>query len=420
MSSDYAIRIELALSGGAKSFGATVLEGRVPKATAPFDGTVTARTVDQALEAWRATGYLRVSARAERWITTGFFGEDAFNELASELAVLMQAAAQCGATGKAVAVVVEDMQGFELSLLKTGLRIKALQEHQAEVVVRKSWVRELIEAAVERTNAELGLPPKPKKQDRPWYRACLQAKACLATFDAERIWQAARDLPSGIVAPPNGGSPHDEYVPLPKAFNAPDPLKTALIEDNRPWTRAAFLPLLARLDPVAAEPLAITILHDPDRDVIQTMAADWALGICGTQSALDELFRLLEQGQSVGGGLIAHPDPTIVERTITLLTPEQIRAYAPGADDPYGQSSNPMAEALIQVLRYRPHPRRLEKLLEIWSVVESYLVALALMATQEPDAYRAVARRAGTRQAHQYAQLAEEARQLLVQEAAGC
>lgn len=414
MGRDFAVRVELTFAGRqARDFNDAGLAGKVAKAPAPFDREVTVqRTVAAATDAWSRTGYLRVSVRGERWIATGFFGEDAFRDLASELAVLMRVGAEHGAAGKALVLAVEDLQGYQLDLLKAGLRIKEMSEGRAEMTAQKSWVRELVEAAADKLNAELGLPPRPKPSDSAWYKACVQALALLHDVDASRIWEAAADLPGTVLAPAPGAKTKEDYVRLQEAFPGGEELKAALLKGQE-WARQAAVPLLSRVDPGAAEPLATAILRDPQRDFILTSGADWALGVCGTRTALDELFALLEAGErQVAGGLIEHPSPEVPARALAMLTPERIQSYAQNADDDHGRD-DPIASGLIQVLRHRAHPERLQKLLEIWSVAPSHLVAIALLETGERAAYEVLAPHVGDRKAWRCAEQAREAQRRL-------
>jgi hypothetical protein len=311
-----------------------------------------------------------------------------------------------------LALAVEDMQGYQLDLLKAGLRIKEMSEGRAEMTAQKSWLRELVEAAADKLNAEMGLPPRPRPSDSDWYKACVQALALLQGIAAARIWEAAAHLPGTVLAPAPGAKTKEDYVPLQDAFPDGEALKAALVQ-GKEWARQAAVPLLSRLAPEVAEPLATAILRDAQRDLIQTPAADWALGVCATRTALDELFALLEAGKPlVAGGLIHHPSPEVPERAIAMLTPERIRIYAQSANDEYGRD-DAITSGLIQVLRYRPHPQRLQKLLEIWAVAPSQLVAIVLLETGERAAYEVLAHDARDRKAWRYAEQAREAQRRL-------
>jgi hypothetical protein len=147
MGSSFVLRVELTFPSPAvaKTFSTRILTEPSRKLKDPFSGELPERSVADALAEWKNMGdALVLSVRSKNWLLTGLVGEDAFNDMAPELAALVLTGGQAGAAGEALACGVEFEDGYRLTFAeKEGLKIKRLLMSEATEIQRQSWFRKV-------------------------------------------------------------------------------------------------------------------------------------------------------------------------------------------------------------------------------------------------------------------------------------
>ncbi|MBN1525508.1 MAG: hypothetical protein JW904_13585 [Spirochaetales bacterium] len=150
MGADIILRIELTFpdTAKAKAFLQTELNEAPKKLRAPFDDELPGRPVDEVIEEWGNMGAIDLRTGSKRWHLDGLFGEDAFNDLASELASLVFHAGLAGATGEVLAVCIEFADGWRL---EPGKPVKRLTAAEAAEIQAQPWFRKTAIDLMEQT-----------------------------------------------------------------------------------------------------------------------------------------------------------------------------------------------------------------------------------------------------------------------------
>jgi hypothetical protein len=149
---DFALLIDLTFPSpeSCAAFSGMLLDAFPNKCPDPFKAELPVRFVSDALAEWKEMGSTNLSMHANRWTLSGFFGEDAFNDLAPELAALAHLAAQTDAGGKAIACCIEFPDGYLITLTPSeGTRIERLKKAEAGEIQLQPWVARALEDAVE-------------------------------------------------------------------------------------------------------------------------------------------------------------------------------------------------------------------------------------------------------------------------------
>jgi hypothetical protein len=144
MGSSFVIRVEMTFPNpaAAKAFADQNLTRLPRKPREPFQGELPGRPVSETLTEWGNLGDVTLTIRASRWHLTALMGEDAFNDLAPELAALVHAGGRLGAKAEAVACGIEFEDGYNLTFTeKDGLKIQRLTMAEAAAIQQQPWFR---------------------------------------------------------------------------------------------------------------------------------------------------------------------------------------------------------------------------------------------------------------------------------------